>query len=267
MELYEALILSVVQGITEFLPISSSGHLVIFEHFMGLEVSKLKEFDVLLHAGTLLAIICYFHKDIWKLFKTLFNWKNDEELREIICLIIGTIPAVFMGVIFGDYIDSYFRSELSVYICLLLIGCYFIFAEKKYSKTNNINIGYKIALFIGIAQSFALIPGISRSGMTIATAMTFGIMRPDAARFSFLLGIPAILGAVVWTYLKGELVISGISTQLMITSFIASFIVGLMSIYFMMRFLKSNKLYVFSFYLILISVGLIGFELIGKELL
>lgn len=259
----EALFLGILQGITEFLPISSSGHLVLGETFLGLDVEKLKSFDVVVHLGTLTAIIIYFWKDVVGLFKGLFGYLGfyrkksfDREYRKLIgFIIVGTIPAVIVGLFFEDLIDFVFRNTLYVGLWMIIVGEIFIISEgvlKKYKKEEK--IGYIQALIIGVAQAAALIPGVSRSGATIAAGLFQGISREKAARFSFLLAMPAIFGAGLLTFIK-EMKAGGFSLEFapLLTGFIASALAGFGAVYFLMKYLKTHTLKAFSVYLFIVG--------------
>jgi len=270
MSLFEAIILGIVQGLTEFLPISSSGHLVLFEEIFNLDVENLKAFDVMVHVGTLFAIIVYFWKDIIWLLTSLLSYvglmkKNSKRKQGqfvIEMLIIATIPAVIIGVFFGDAIDYFFRDPLYIGLFMIVIAQIFFITEHFYKKnqkklTKNIEeLGYSKALYIGLAQALALIPGVSRSGITISTGMMNSLERSQAARFSFLMGVPAILGAGLFTAVK--VLKSGDATTLITPEYIAGFlsaaISGYFAIYFLMRFLKKHSLFAFGVYLLIVGI-------------
>jgi undecaprenyl-diphosphatase len=262
MEISDSIILGVLQGISEFLPISSSGHLVLGEHYLGLNVDVLKSFDVIVHLGTLLAILIYFRSDIFKIITSLLGFLNkrnksdDPYVKLCGYILIGTIPAAFVGLLFEDYIDSMFRNFTSVGMFMLIVGIVYIFGEYSHKRIGNRKMTWHKALIIGLFQAVALIPGISRSGSTIVAGLFQGINRSEAARFSFLLGIPAIGGAGVLTSINilktGEI---GASLLPLIIGFFVSFLFGLISITFLMRFLKTNTLIVFSIYLIALGLS------------
>ncbi|MFH1533677.1 MAG: undecaprenyl-diphosphate phosphatase [Nitrospirota bacterium] len=291
MEIFDSIILGILQGITEFLPISSSGHLVLGEYYLSLNVEMLKSFDVVVHIGTLLAIFVYFWKDIWGMLKAigrLFVGRlklKDPYARLIFFIIIGTIPAVIIGLFFEDLIDSTFRNVKSVGAWMMVVGIVFVIGEYTYRRVYcDAGIGQKIAekadnvrdyvqpggyespevrgmkwwkaIVIGLAQALALIPGVSRSGSTIVAGLFQGINRSAAARFSFLLGIPAMAGAGFLTALKipenGGLMVD---IWPLFIGFFTSFIFGLLSVAFLMRFLKKNSLIVFAIYLIALGFG------------
>lgn len=266
MTFLDALILGLLQGITEFLPISSSGHLVLGEALLGLNVEALKSFDVAVHIGTLAAIIIYFWKDFvglimgfLSLLRIVKKKKKYEEYQKLVgYIVIGTVPAVIVGLLFGDAIDYLFRNPLYVGLFMIIVAEVFIIAEgvlKKYKE--EVNVGLKQAVIIGLVQATALIPGVSRSGSTIAAGIFQGVSREKAARFSFLLAMPAILGAGLLTLVKdlkaGEF---NVEAMPMIVGFIASVASGFAAVYFLMKFLKNHTLKVFSVYLF--AIGLIS---------
>ncbi len=292
MEWTDSLILGILQGITEFLPISSSGHLVLGEHFLSLNVDQLKSFDVVVHMGTLLAILVYFRDDLWGMIKSFFAVfagkidKKDPYLKLILLIIIGTIPAVIVGLTLEDHIDSAFRNIEAVGIFMLIMGIVFLLgefvykrvhkkapiAEKVMEKVDAVKdvlkpggfhsaevrmLTFRKAIIIGCAQAMALIPGISRSGSTIVAGLFQGINRSAAARFSFLLGVPAIFGAGLLTGIdvvgSGELINIGVLP--LIIGFVSSFLLGVVSVYFLMHFLKRHSLKVFSVYLIALGLS------------
>lgn len=279
MGIFEALILGIIQGITEFLPISSSGHLVLVESFLKLDVETLKSFDVMVHLGTLTAIIIYFWNDVVELFMAFLGLlglvkKNSykKEYQNLFgYIVIGTIPAVIIGLLFEDVIDFVFRNTWYVGIMMIIVAEFFLLSEKYFEKINGgkevgpkgdekvspkggEEVGLVSAVIIGIAQAFALIPGISRSGATIATGLLRGIPREKAARFSFLLGIPAIAGAGVLTLAKS---VKGGMFQVdfvpVLIGFISAAISGFIAVYFLMKFLKTHTLKAFSIYLFVVG--------------
>jgi len=238
MTLPQAIILGILQGITEFLPISSSGHLILGETLFHLDVSQLKDFDVAVHVATLLAILVYFWRD---LLKTKY-WK---------WLILGTIPAVIIGFTLEDQIDALFRSALSVGIVMMLMGAIFTIPESKVKISKTQKFNWQKVLAIGIAQSIALIPGVSRAGSTIFAGTALGLKREEAARFSFMLGSIAIAGAGLLTAI--DITETTVLHVPLAAGFIAAFISGLAAVWWLMRFLKKHSLRVFGIYLLLIG--------------
>lgn len=247
MTLLQAILLGVVQGITEFLPISSSGHLVLGEILLGLDVSELKTFDVVVHVGTLLAILIYFWKDLW-------------ETRRWPWLILGTIPAVFVGLFLEEQIDAIFRSAVAVGAAMLTVGLLFQIPESWALKSKGEKLTWWRALLIGIAQAIAILPGVSRSGSTIFTGTMLGLKREEAARFSFLLGSIAIAGAGILTAF--DLDNSPVEWPLLTAGFLSSFVAGFLSVKWLMNYLKKHSLRVFGVYLIGVGLLTLGISLI-----
>lgn len=265
----EALWLGLTQGITEFLPISSSGHLVLLEDFFELPVKGLKNFDVVVHLGTLLAILAYFWRDIWVILRSIFavlsRKKSSEKLfgvKPIIFvwfLILGTIPAVIVALTAEDLIDDFFRDSLNVAYSFLATGIFFIFAEYFVKKVKSSKLNAKKSIWIGIFQAIAIIPGISRSGSTIGAGLLGGISRAEAAHFSFILGIPALLGAGIFIAFKNDPATMTFSNEAYLIGFTSAFVSGYLSILFLMKFLKKHSLAWFSIYLIPLGIYLLLF--------
>jgi undecaprenyl-diphosphatase len=256
MTILQAFLLGVIQGIAEFLPISSSGHLVLFESLFGLEVEALKGFDVILHLGTLLAIFVYFWKDILKVARSP---------KLIGYIVAATIPAVIVGFTLEDQIDALFRDPKRVLAVLGFLAIYFLIAEKFPPQKEKWRLTFKNTFVMGLAQAVALIPGVSRSGSVIGAGLMFGLKREEAARFAFLLGIPAIAGA---SFLTGIKVYQGEAPlpewDVVAVGFFSSLVAGYLSVSFLMKFLKTHSLRVFSIYLILVSaIGMIGLQFLG----
>ena len=257
MTIIQSIILGILQGFTEFLPISSSGHLILAESFLGLHVADLMDFDIVVHLGTLLAILVYFRTDITTLFKTLFklDFKSDEG-REIGFLIIGTIPVVVIGYLLGDSIQTYFRNPLFVGIAMLCVATYFLVAEwlKEHTKMQD-KLTWGKVILIGIAQCIAIIPGVSRSGSTIATGVLTGLSRVKAARFSFLLGSIAIAGAgtLLATKFADEVDVL-LSPMILMLGFVSSAAASYFTVSFLMKFLKNNSLRTFAYYLLVVGL-------------
>ena len=255
-----AIILGTFQGITEFLPISSSGHLAIMEHFLKLPTTMgaidLELFDIFLHGGSLLAILIFFWRDwlhvlkeLWSMVRRLKFDKNTLAAK----LIIGTIPAVIAGLIFGGAIGNQFRQLSYIAIFFIIIAIFYLFAEWKSSHNEKSEVNLKRSLIIGAAQALALIPGVSRAGTTIATGMLLGLKREDAARFSFMLGGIAILAANVYAIIsiKGGAVMPNLAFTLFGTG--TSFLISLCAIAWLLKFLQKHTLRSFAFYLMLMG--------------
>ena len=263
MTIIDAGILGLLQGITEFLPISSSGHLIIMEKLLNLPVQALKSFDILVHFGTLLAIICYFWKDILRLFKALYlmigrtakehlseEVKGDQKM--VGYLLIGSIPALFIGYFYSDFLDEYFRSPFSAAILFIAVGLLFFLVEYIHKQVKEEKISLNKAIVIGFCQALALIPGVSRSGATISAGLVQGVKRETSARFSFLLGSIAIAAAFASALIhikKGNISLPPLEITLIGVA--ASFFAGFISIAFLMKYLKNHTLNVFAVYRIL----------------
>jgi undecaprenyl-diphosphatase len=258
MTLFEAIILGIIQGITEFFPISSSGHLVLGQTFMNITTDNFFQFSVFVHIATLLAVLIYFRQIIIDTIKGVLR-KDRQSLILTGCLIIATIPAVIVALTLSDAIDSFFSTPTPVFIAMICTGLVFIVGEliaKKIPKKEHPN--YITALFIGIIQSIAIIPGVSRSGSTLIAGMLTGLTREKAAEFSFLMAIPAIAGAGLFATLDGLEENVKIEWGPYIAGFIASFLAGYAAIYLLMKLYKKYSLVWFAVYLLVIPIiGLI----------
>jgi len=250
MSWFEALLLGVLQGITEFLPISSSGHLVIGQHILGIEVPG-NAFEIVVHLGSLLSIVIVFRKEIATLIQTI-NRRSTQ--LYLLTLIIATIPAVIVGIIWKESIEKTFENIGFVSIMLMFTGVLLFITKfiKKGSKEVNPGKGF----LIGIIQAIAILPGISRSGFTISMGLLAGLSPTRAMSFSFLLAIPAISGAGI---LMGVEMISNesqfsLSWPVILSGFISSFIVGWISLRWLAGILNSGKLYWFGYYCVAMAL-------------
>jgi undecaprenyl-diphosphatase len=246
----EALILGIVQGLTEFLPVSSSGHLEIGKHLLGIKATDNLNFTIVVHGATVLSTIFIFRKDIARLIKGLFAFKWNEETQYLFKIAISMIPIGIVGVFFKDYVEELFNTDN----ILLLVGCMLLItatllAFTFYAKSKEKEVTFKDAFIIGIAQTIAVLPGISRSGSTIATGLLLGNKREDVARFSFLMVLIPILGENVLSLLKEDLTTSdSIGTLPLFVGFIAAFIAGLLACKAMINLVKKGKLIYFALY-------------------
>jgi len=262
MQIIYAILLGLVQGLTEFLPVSSSGHLVLFQHFFqksstGNDISL----EIFLHFGTLLAVIVFFRNDIMDLIASLFHWnktldyqKHSRNRMIIVYLVISTFCTGIIYVLFGKRIETVFAKPLFVAIMLSITGV-IVFLSDLVKKTEIplSGMGMMRSIIIGLGQGIAMLPGISRSGTTIATALYCGVKRADAARFSFLLSIPAILAA----NMSEVKVISGLQGNMLISYILgalAAFVSGYLVIGVLLRLIRACKLKYFAFYCWFISV-------------
>jgi undecaprenyl-diphosphatase len=243
----EALILGVFQGVTEFLPISSSGHLILAEHFGGVKGGGLT-FDVFLHLGTLFAVLVYFWRDWWRLASGSVSGRDPFSRRLLVFLLVGTIPGALSGVLLENYVETVFRDPLRVAFMLALMSLPLVLAEKLAKHTRVLeSLRLPEALFIGVAQALAVIPGTSRSGITMSAGLLVGLSREEAARFSFLLSAPIIAGAGAFEMLKlfkQGMALSGVY----FTGFFGALVSGLLVIAWLLRFLRKHTFYPFVVY-------------------
>jgi undecaprenyl-diphosphatase len=262
MDLIQTIILGLIQGLTEWLPISSTGHLRLTEHFSGLKVPIL--FDVLLHVGTLIVTLLFFHKDIKNILAALGKRDFKTENGKLIPLIIvGTIPTALIGVIFGNAIEALFSNLLPIAGAFVICGA--VLYSSKIGNEKKESIGYLEALIIGTAQGIAIIPGISRSGLTIAVALLLGTKREKAFKFSFLLSVPAIVGALGLTLYEQHdaLVLAGVGWMEILVGVAVSMVVGYFALNLLRKIIANKKLYFFAFYCWLLSIVLIALSLSG----
>lgn len=261
-DLLRAALLGVVQGLTEFLPISSSGHLILIRSLFGWEDEGLA-FDVGLHLGTLLALLVYFWRDwfvmiraaLRELPRSKLRFAEYEQPAQLIWLIaLGSIPAAVAGLLFDDWIEDHVRQPWLVAITLAVVGTIMLVADRRTRQARTVaGIGLADAVIIGFAQAAALIPGVSRSGATMSAALFRDFTRDSAARFAFLLGTPAFVGAAL---LKAADLRSEASDQLemMVVGFVASAVVGFAVIHYLLRFLRTQTLVPFVVYRYAVAV-------------
>ncbi|MBP7807132.1 undecaprenyl-diphosphatase UppP [Candidatus Saccharibacteria bacterium] len=253
MTIIEAAISGVVQGLTEFLPVSSSGHLVLLSKFFGENENALL-FDVALHAGTLAALVIYFWKDILRLAKAFFVQSALTKPARLIA--VATIPAIIAGTLLQGFAEDTFRSAVLVAVNMMLMGGMMLWAERlatqQTSKLEKVTT--KQALVMGFAQALAVIPGVSRSGSTITAGLFVGLDRVTATRFSFLLGIPIISGALLKVLLDGGLESIGTQAGVFLIGIFAAFLSGLFAIKFMLSYLSKHSLAVFAYYRIALGI-------------
>ena len=255
MSFFDTLLLSFVQSATEFLPVSSSGHLVLMEKF-GFSNQTLLT-DIALHLGTLIAVLAFFHKDILNLLKNFY--KQGPARRLCFQLIIATIPACLFGFFLSDIIETALRSPLVIAFTSIFYGILLWVADKfSPSKKEIKDISTKEALLIGCAQALALIPGTSRSGITMTTARFLGISRVESAKFSMLLSIPVIfLGACYMIFKEAsEGSLSGAIVEQLSFGILSAGIFGLLAVWFLMRWLKTASFALFAIYRILLGIFL-----------
>ncbi len=269
MQLLQPIILGMIQGLTEFIPVSSSAHLVLFPWFFKWKDPGLA-FDVFLHLGTLLALMVYFLKDLWGIFwggisSILERRIGFEPERQLFwMLIVGSVPGAIAGVLFNHLAEETFRAPLLIATMLSLVGFIILWVDGHYPNLKRFReMGYGSSFLIGIAQAFAIIPGVSRFGATMAMGRRLGFSREAAARFSFLLCIPIILGAVI---VKVPHLLSDIGTQFSwayaLSGLGAAFFFGLISIHFMLSYLKYADLAIFTWYRLGLSIVVVIWSLV-----
>ncbi len=271
MNFFSAILLGILQGLTEFLPVSSSGHLVLAQHFFGIRDSGNILFEVFVHLGTLLAVLIFFRRRIWAIIRSLFFWKNTIQNQThrhnrlfLFYILIGTVATGLIFLLFGDLFEALYAQPLIVAFMLILTGVVIFISDSV--KTNGIpasQMGTLRSVITGIAQGLAIIPGISRSGLTISTSIFTGVNRRDAAEFSFLLSIPAILGANLINF-KGFMTLGSSQTGIYLGGFLAAFIAGYLVIALLIRLIVKARLKYFSFYCWSIAVSSIILILGGK---
>ncbi|WP_294967347.1 undecaprenyl-diphosphate phosphatase [uncultured Methanosphaera sp.] len=266
LDIISAIILGAVQGISEFLPISSSGHLVIVPHLLGVETGL--AFDVILHVGTLVAIFTFFWKDIINIIKgfivSIINLtegfdKFKDGLRRVPeerfawLIIIATIPTGIMGLLFDKAVETIFRGTVFVGLFLIITGIILYYSERHSSgNITEKDMSFKQAITIGICQGIAVLPGISRSGATIASGLCLGLNREYAARYSFLLSVPAVVGAAVFK-VKDMATIDA-TTTVLVAGFLSSVIFGYLSIKLLMKMIEGWSLDIFAYYCWIVGI-------------
>ncbi|WP_299015712.1 undecaprenyl-diphosphate phosphatase [uncultured Polaribacter sp.] len=264
MDILEAIILGIVQGLTEFLPVSSSGHLELAKAILG-DTSVPEEsltFTVVLHFATALSTIVIFRKEILEIFKGLFQFKWNEEFQFSLKIIISMIPAVCVGLLFEEQLESFFGGKiLLVGVMLLVTAVLLLLADK--AKNTDKKVSFGNAVIIGVSQAIAMLPGISRSGATISTSVLLGIDRTRAAKFSFLMVVPLIFGKIGKDVLSGDLNFQTSEMLPISLGFIAAFLSGLLACKWMIALVKKSKLSYFSIYCAIVGAIAIGYALLS----
>ncbi|MDH3366006.1 MAG: undecaprenyl-diphosphate phosphatase [Thermoplasmata archaeon] len=255
MDFLEALLLGVVQGLTEWLPVSSSGHLVIAQELLGMDAGEHLLFDLMVHLGTVLAVCVYFRKELFSILLAALT-KRDcgprrDELRRLgLMILIGTIPIAVVGLILTQEVERVFTVRM-VGAALIVNAFVLVVAERRASNARS-NAGLVDAIVIGVLQAVAIIPGISRSGLTISGGLLRGIEREAAATFAFLLSVPALLGA----FALGVVSLDSHDTEvaMMIVGLASAFVVGVVAIEFLLKAVKAGKLWIFGAYCLILGV-------------
>jgi len=257
----QVIILGIVQGIAEFLPISSSAHLIIFRDVFGIgsEIGSNISFtfDIALHLGTLLAILIYFFKDFWNIFISGVTKPKTADGKLMWFIILATIPAAIFGLLFEDVIDEMLRGNFILIACALIcMGIIIYFVDMYFKQSKSLKeMKWTDALVIGCAQVFALVPGFSRSGTTISAARAMKMDREDAAKFSFYLSAPVIMGASLLTLIKGNTISLIIDHMgIFAIGILVSFIIGLLCIEFLMKYIKKHDFKIFMWYRVAMGI-------------
>lgn len=261
MDILKAIILGAIQGITEFLPISSSGHLMIGETLLNTKGEDSLLFTVLVHGATVLSTLVVFRKEILEIFKGLLKFRWNEETKYTVKIFISMIPIAIVGLFFKDYVENIFASKSIAFIgYMLLITAALLFFAWLNKSNNKKDVGFFNAFIIGIAQAIAVIPGISRSGATISTALILKIDRAKAAKFSFLMVIIPILGENFLDLMKGNITAAAATpTSSLIAGFITAFVVGLFACKFMIKMVTNGRLHYFAIYCAIVGLSVILF--------
>ena len=265
MDWWQALLLGIVQGLTEFLPVSSSGHLMIFKELLGVDGEGFLDFTVTVHFATVLATIVVFWSAIWKLLKGFFQFRYNDETDYVCKILVSLIPVALVGFLFKDQVDAIFSGSLkqvAVGLCitavLLLVSDQVgrhIRAPKAKDTRNGISYGQ--AAIVGVAQAFAVVPGVSRSGSTIATGLLSGVKREVMAQFSFLMVLIPIIGEQSLDLLKvalGHEAFGGVGPVALVLGFVAAFLSGLFACKVMIAIVRKAKLTWFAAYCLLVAI-------------
>ena len=264
MDWLQALILGLVQGLTEFLPVSSSGHLAIGRALLGVEESGDLVFEVAVHAATVLATIVVFRKEIWKLLCGLFKFKYNDETDYIAKLCVSMIPVFVVGMFFKDAIESAFNSMLIVGLALVVTAMLLTFSDWKSKRVKEVKeyrngISFWQALVVGVGQAFAAIPGLSRSGTTISTGLLCGVKRSEMAQFSFLMVLVPILGEAFLDIVGGDMASSSIGFGPLAVGFLAAFVSGVFACKVMIALVRRAQLKWFGLYCALVGLAVLIF--------
>ncbi len=268
MEWFEAIILGFVQGLTEFLPVSSSGHLVIGKEILGINVSEDLVFETTVHAATVLSTLVVFRKQIWSLLQGLFKFKYNDETDYILKICVSTIPIFIVGMLCRDFVESLFTSIVAVACALLVTALLLTFSDyvskrrKTAAKEYRNGISCLQALVVGLSQAVAVIPGLSRSGTTIATGLLCGVRRDVMAQFSFLMVLIPILGSSFLDLVGGEIGASSVPVLSLVLGFVSAFVSGLFACKVMIALVKKARLSWFALYCVIVAAIILAVKLL-----
>ena len=264
MEWYEAIILGLLQGLTEFLPVSSSGHLIIGKELLGIEAADDLVFEVLVHAATVLSTIVVFRKQLWDLLKGFFKFKNNDQTDYVLKICVSMIPVFIVGVFFKDFVEGLFQSIFVVGIALVCTSLLLFFSDmvsgprRKVSLSERKNyrngISYWQAFVVGLSQAVAVVPGLSRSGTTISTGLICGVRRDVMAQFSFLMVLVPILGEAFLQLVGGDMGSSAIGALPLVLGFLSAFVSGLFACKVMIALVKKARLSWFALYCAVVAL-------------
>ncbi len=261
MDWIEALVLGILQGLTEFLPVSSSGHIELGKALLGVEIEDNITFTVVVHAATVLSTLVVFRKDIANLLGKTLKFKWNTETQYVTKILISAIPVVIAGLFFEDIIEQAFEGHLLL-VGVMLIVTATILAFTFYAKSNDRDISYRDAFIIGIAQMLAVMPGISRSGATISTALLLKNKKEEAARFSFLMVLIPILGKAFLDIVSGNIGNENTQALPLIVGFISAFVFGLAACKLMIAIVKKSKLIYFAIYCLIVGIVTIAITIL-----
>ena len=263
MSWFQALLLGLIQGLTEFLPVSSSGHLMIGRELLGLDVPENLVFEVTVHCATVLSTIIVFRKQIGKLLAGLFKFKYNDETDYILKICVSMIPVFVIGMFFKDYVESLFSSFIIVGFALLATALLLFLSEKITAKRNTVRseerngISYKQAFIVGLGQAVAVIPGLSRSGTTIATGLLCGVRKDTVAQFSFLMVLVPVLGEAFLDVIGSDFGAASIGAGALLAGFAAAFVSGLFACKAMIAVVKKAGLKWFALYCAIVGIAVI----------
>ncbi len=260
MSWFEAIILGLIQGLTEFLPVSSSGHLIIVKELFGIETHDLS-FEIVVHAATVLSTIVVFRKYIWELLRGLFKFELNEQTRYILLILVSMIPIMIVGLFFKSYVEELFGSGLLIVgLALMLTSFLLILSESIKRRSNGESqqgrpVGWKSAIWMGVAQAVAVIPGLSRSGSTIATGLICGVGKEYVTKFSFLMVLIPVLGEAFLELVGGGFAASSSAGELqLLLGFVSAFISGLFACKVMIAIVKKARLKWFALYCAIVGI-------------
>ena len=255
MTIVEALILGLVQGLTEFLPISSSGHLVLGSFILGVKSKDNLLFAIIVHGATVLSTMVVFRKEIMALLAGLFKFRWNEETNYVARLLVSMLPVGIAGLLFEDQIEGFFGGNV-VFVALMLLITGLLLTATLFVKNTKVSITFPIAFMIGIVQAIAILPGISRSGATISVSLLLGVEKSKATRFSFLMVMAPIAGAMLlktMELLKNPDLALGIGTGALLAGFIVAFLSGLLACNWMIRIVRQGNLFYFAIYCFVVA--------------